>query len=216
VPDGLNLHIIRVSGDEASLVLGLGQILAWASNRLYGMVLRGFKFSIFVSPFRRPWFSLGTIITFAALAAILYASYPEDVLTFMGNTYKLFWPLRLTSLAFGFFLIGSISRVYDRFLLGLTLIGVLISSLLVCKVVGTKDQDSLLSGMLKAFCIDVDTEASPAGFWRIAQFSKNDRPEPAQSELVHSIYVEERVHDEVISWIRWSEECRRTTSDGIP
>ncbi len=128
VPGDLNLHIIRVSGDEASLVLGFGQILAWASNRLYGMVLRGFQFSLFVSPFKRPWFSVGAAIIFTVLVAVIYTIYPEDHLTLMGRAYKLFWPLRLASLAFAVLLIGSITRIYDRLLLGLTLVGVLISS----------------------------------------------------------------------------------------
>jgi hypothetical protein len=196
----LNLHIVRVSGDEASLVLGVGQMLAWASNRMYEVVLRGLAFGLVVWP-PRLWYLAATVVFVAAVVGLVEGVHPGKWLGV--DAYTL---ITIASLAAAICFLGAFTRIYDRLLLGLTVVGVFIASAAVSKVVGMKDNHGFISGVVKAFCVDVDIEAAPAGHWHVAEFAKEERTGATPSELVHSIYIEERVCEEVVDWIARSQD----------
>ena len=198
-PKRLNLHIVRISGDEASLVLGLGQMLAWASNRMYEAVLRGLAFGLVVWP-PRLWYLASTVVLVAAVVGLVEGVYPGAWLGVEAYTL-----ITIVSLAAAICFLGAFTRPVGQTSArcdGCRRIHRLRRRF---KVVGTKDNHGFISGVVNAFCVDVDVEAAPAGHWHVAEFAKGERP-GATSELVHSIYLEKRVCKEVVDWIARSQD----------
>ncbi|GJD52477.1 hypothetical protein OPKNFCMD_5243 [Methylobacterium crusticola] len=207
---GLNLHIIRVSGDEASLTLATGQMLSWAASRLYSGMVKQSGELIFANPLRRKFFLNGFMLNAACLGGVIaYALYKKQEV-------DLFYVIRYQAAIVGFFFLGSITRLYERIVLGLAVILVIVASGFASYLIGTTSNDSTssplrvlsLSNFVTAFCVEVDTEAAPAGHWQVCQFSKNDEViRLAPGELIHSIYNDPRICTEVIQWIERSEAC---------
>ena len=104
-PKRLNLHIVRISGDEASLVLGLGQMLAWASNRMYEAVLRGLAFGLVVWP-PRLWYLASTVVLVAAVVGLVEGVYPGAWLGVEAYTL-----ITIVSLAAAICFLGAFTRI---------------------------------------------------------------------------------------------------------
>jgi hypothetical protein len=227
-----NLFIVRKVGDEASLALGTGQFISWATTkafaRLYAQVseldqqsLRWLSYTGRPLPksVRALW--LITLIWFIAPIVWSIIVFSSEGVT-PGDPPALRFTVALAAVAITATVLVK-TRLFERPLFGAALLALAGAASLTSFAFGTKPPRSALEGsnirwgrfrlwlggMILALSIEIHTEASPAGLWPIRLFEPTPDDRRADTKtLVHSAYDDPAVITDLIRWIDASTGLR--------
>ncbi len=205
------LKILRASGDEASLVLSVGQLSAWAARRAITHFVKTEEADPRYLAVRLPHLSTGprtAAIVIAVAGAIGIA------LTAIGLL-PAPWVPRLVGIeaALCVIVIALKTRLLDRYLFGFAALGLIVSMLLNRTLIGTsmpqamKAEGSLgrwpmpsITAALLSLMLDLNTESTPEGEWPIEILPPRvDHPDAL---LTHSLYEHPVAIARVAAWLQ--------------
>jgi hypothetical protein len=204
-----NLKILRAPGDEASLVLSIGQLTAWASRLSIEKLARAEKKNPFyvVKSQKLPSFIGKAALVLSILAVITFA------LAFVAPTVAIALLPWLLGAAVGLFLLVLLIKttLFDRYLFGLAVIARIVSLLLNRLLIGTSMPKRrregagmpftlfTISAWLLALMIEINAESAPEGEWRVDMLPP--LAGSAFSDLSHSIYNHPVAIERVVEWV---------------
>jgi hypothetical protein len=206
-----NLKILRAPGDEASLVLSVGQLTAWASRHSIEKFARAEKNNpSYVVGVRRP-----KLTPFIGKAALLLSTLAvvAFALGFVAPKMAMALFPWLGGAVVGLVLLVPMMKttLFDRYFFGLAAIGLIASLLLNRVLLGTSLPkparafaggsflgSAILAGLL-ALMIEVNAESAPEGEWKVETL-----PQLAESSfghLSHSVYNHPGAIERVVGWV---------------
>lgn len=213
MPSGIDLFIVRGTGDEASLALGVGQFLSSLSARIYSLLAISQRRDHFIkirrNPFPQwllyPWIAFSILfVTTAIILGLLRADTPETIFFEVSSLF--FVPL--------FFLTVVVATTaFDFTLFGLSLFGCTISACLAALWFGTgipKRQEDpppkyfrWIAWLLIPIMLEVNTEVTPVGTWIVTQLDRDPGFTPqVASAMVHEIHSDPRTSKLLCDWIK--------------
>jgi len=205
------LKILRASGDEASLVLSVGQLSAWAAGRAVTRFARAEEADPHYLVVRRPRLSAGlrnAAIVIAVAAAI------GTALAATGQLSAPWMPRFIgVEVALGLIVLAFKTRLLDRYLFGFAALGFILSMLLNRTLIGTSIPRALraegglgrwpmpsITAALLALMIDLKTESTPEGGWPIEMLPP--RVDAPAELLTHSLYEHPVAISRVAAWLQ--------------
>jgi hypothetical protein len=219
LPEDMNLLIVRLSGDEASFALATGRAIWWLADRLCAAAdvpenRVGWRRWVHPSPLRPSastvWIAaLGLVFLHVVIASNGSPQQPtlvDKTLLGIAMTWTLMLHTYLTAVfaAIGLALFGF-ANVALTLWLGTSISSdwVAIRPRVIRSIVGK------FLGFIWAMMLDVSTESSPLGTWKVHQFTGGATTDQSGAgRLVHSSYDDPRVQTLVTSWIDASLEGR--------
>ena len=209
----IDLLIVRIVGDEASMALATAQFLTWMSARLYSKM--GSAQAKTVRESLRHAFQARRAprlfwLLFSVVAGFLILL--DTAFSYGGTTHEhLIWIWKFTGLALALLLLKAHTTWADGALLGVALLLVGTAKFLQAIWLGTyfKDPEARGGLVVRAFAaftlalmLDVNTEATPNGKWALIQLEQDTLArDEATERLVHSAYEDPRVQDLVVEYV---------------
>jgi hypothetical protein len=215
-PVNTDLCVFRVTGDEASLSLAGGQLLAWGTTKLYSYMVSKKELNFLTQPLRHvpipeAFWLLPVLSMIAAAAGFLLGSENSAAASALLVLGKIGIAISMLGLAW------AKTTIFDNLLYGLSFILLLAASLVGMPLIGTRPPAELIGGIRAGWilglgyflAVDFYTEPTPPGGpWRLYQFPRH--ADPASNDelgLAHSIYNDPNVRARVASWL--AESARR-------
>ena len=217
----VNLKIIRASGDEASLVLSIGQLTAWASRFSIKKLARAERNNPFYTDVRHqrlPSFIWTAALATAIIVAVAFGlgsiepKFAAKLLSWLGTG--------VTALTLIILLIKT--TWFDRYLFGLAAIALILSMLLNRTLIGTSLPSDFrkeggwvalplmtIGSALLALIIDLNAESAPEGEWQVETVPPLSRVTPGV--LAHSIYDHPVAIARIVAWL--GEICSEVRAD---
>jgi hypothetical protein len=198
-----------VTGDEASLSLASGQLMAWSATKLYGYFARAKNLTFLTKPLRRMkipksfWFLPAISILAIAVGFHLPQDNPSVGAALILLVGKI--GIGISVLALG----GMTTTIFDNLLFGLAFIFLWMATLIGTSLIGTVPERKLVDsriarwavGLGSLLAVDYYTEATPLGGpWTVFHFSRHKEAN-ADSELAHSIYHHPEVRSLLVEWL---------------
>jgi hypothetical protein len=193
--------IFRATGDEASLSLASGQLMAWSTSVLYASFVRANALRFLTQPLR------GTKLPKAFWIVPAIGLLAQAIALREGSAAQ-----TLSLVAFIAGLVSVLAALWikttflDNFLFGIAFIGMWIATAVGSLMVGAMpSQEEIESrfvrwavGMGILLSVDIYTEATPPGGpWEVY----HQRDSDAQTGLVHSIYNNAGVRSRLVHWL---------------
>ncbi len=208
----VDLFIIRIAGDEASMALATAQFLAWSSARLYSRMGRMQPKTVPESirnAFRRrpapahfwPLFFVTAALLIFLDMALMYGGVRHEQLIVM---------LKVSGLVLVLIFLTAHTKWIDGGVLGVALLLVGTAKFLRTIWLGTYSSDPERGGpitrvyaaLVLALLLDASTESTPTGQRWLIQLEQTTLGENEAAErLVHSAYEDPRVQDLVAEYV---------------
>ena len=206
-----NLKIIRSAGDEASLALGIGQLVTWASRRSVERLARSEN----ADPhYLKPRFARVPAFLKRAGVILVAAAFGAFVLSLVAPAAAVS-AFRWIAGAGACVIIAMLmtgTAIFDRYLFGLAALALILSTILNRMLIGPVIPDELfertgvlgrllapIAATMLALMLDIRAEASPEGGWRVDMVEPIGNQPP--NTLCHSIYDHPLAVQHVVAWL---------------
>lgn len=215
VPQNTSFCVFRVAGDEASLSLGSGQLMAWVAIRLYDKLSRTKQLNFLVNPLRKIkipkmyWYLPVVSVVLAFSSSLFTKNNPTLASVLFVYCY--------IGLSLSVILFLSIKTTFlDNVLFGMAYvlmgvaapIGIILFGLLPPKIIfGERPRFwsifRWIIGIGYFVTLAIYTEVTPTGGpWTVYQFDQDpDRGLDCKTQLAHSVYNHPKVRAKLVEWL---------------
>jgi hypothetical protein len=211
VPRNTCFSIFRVTGDEASLSLATGQLIAWAATKLYADSARAKPFKFLANPFKKKRIPRGFwyILLVSVLAFMIGMWTSQNGLTAGAVAVLLIGKIGIVMslLLYGW----TKTTLFDNFLYGVSFFLLWVATIIGNFLIGMAPPRDVIKnnfarwilGFGSLVAVDVYTEATPPGGpWTVYHFgSLPDQNFDGDRGLAHSVYNHPEVRTRLVEWL---------------